>query len=127
MLSNMKLAAVLPLSLVSMLVSLAVAADTIPSSAAKDHINETATVCGKVSATRYLDSSAKRPTFLNFDKPYPNHTFTAVIMGENRSKFGAPEETYRDKDVCVTGKIVLFNEKPQIEITETNQIRVESK
>src|SRR6185437_536649 len=44
MLSNMKLAAVLPLSLVSMLVSLAVAADTIPSSAAKDHINETATV-----------------------------------------------------------------------------------
>jgi hypothetical protein len=77
--------------------------------------------------TRYLDSSEKRPTFLNFDKPYPNHTFTSVIFGADREKFGKPEETYLQKDVCVSGKIEDFNGKPQIVLTDPKQIRLDSK
>jgi micrococcal nuclease len=89
-------------------------------------VGQDATVCGKVADTRYLESG-KRPTFLNFDQPYPNHTFTAVIFGENRAKFGTPEKDYLHRDICVTGKIEDYNGKPQIVVTEPQQIQPASK
>ena len=46
---------------------------------AKDHIGETATVCGSVVSTRYAAGTKGQPTFLNLDKPYPNQTFTVLI------------------------------------------------
>jgi hypothetical protein len=102
------------------------AADTIPSAKAKDHVGQEGTVCGKVADTRYLESG-KKPTFLNFDERYPNHTFTVVIFGENRAKFGTPEKDYLDKNICVTGKIEDYNGKPEIIVTEPQQIKAESK
>jgi hypothetical protein len=102
------------------------AADPIPSSQAKDHVGATATVCGKVADARHLES-ASGPTFLNFDKPYPDHTFTAFIAGENRAKFGTPEKEFAEKDVCVTGAIVLFNGKPEIVLTDPAQIKLQTK
>ncbi len=103
------------------------AADTIPSAQAKDHVGQSGTVCGKVVTTRYLDSSNRRPTFLNFDEQYPNHTFTAVIFGDHRAKFGKPEEEYLQKNVCVTGDIKDYNGKPQIELTDPKQIRLDAR
>jgi len=49
---------------------------------AKDHIGELATVYGKVVSTRYAESSHGKPTFLNFDQPYPHHVFTMLIWGK---------------------------------------------
>ncbi|MCU1233179.1 MAG: hypothetical protein JWP63_1146 [Candidatus Solibacter sp.] len=103
------------------------AADNVPASAAKDHMNETATVCGKVVGARYLEQSASKITFLNFDKPYPDSPFTAVIQGEHRAKFGEPEKMYLDKAICVTGKIEDYNKKPQIALTDPSQVKVEGK
>src|SRR5438105_1007715 len=68
---------------------------------AKNHIGEQATVCGKVASGRYAATSRGKPTFLDLDKPYPGQLFTVLIWGENRAKFGAPEETYRNKNICV--------------------------
>jgi micrococcal nuclease len=103
------------------------AADFFPSSQAKDHVGQTGTVCGKVVSTRFLESSNRKPTFLNFDKPFPDHTFTAIIFGDNRAKFGKPEEDYLQKAVCVTGEIKDYNSKPEIELTDPKQIRPDSK
>jgi hypothetical protein len=75
---------------------------------AKGHIGEQATVCGKVASARYAAATRGKPTFLNLDKPYPNQVFTVVIWGENREKFVTPEEKYRDKQVCVSGKITEY-------------------
>src|SRR5581483_7318618 len=102
-----------------------IAADPIPAAEAKDHIGQTATVCGKVADTRYLESSQRRPTFLNFDAKYPNHTFTAVIFGDDRAKFGAPEKDYLEKTICVTGKIEEYNKKPQVVLTSPEQVKAE--
>ena len=93
----------------------------IPAAAAKDHIGETGTVCGKVAGTRYLDQS--KITFLNFDKPYPDTPFTAIIRDEHRAKFGKPEETYLNKDLCVSGKIEEYNKKPEIVLTDPSQVK----
>uniref|UniRef100_Q01ZZ0 Nucleic acid binding, OB-fold, tRNA/helicase-type n=1 Tax=Solibacter usitatus (strain Ellin6076) TaxID=234267 RepID=Q01ZZ0_SOLUE len=103
------------------------AADKISAGAAKDHLNQTATVCGKVVGTRYLDQSAPKITFLNFDKPYPDSPFTAIVPGDNRAKFGEPEKVYLEKNLCVTGKIEEYNKKPQIVLTDPSQVRVEGK
>ena len=92
---------------------------------AKDHIGEKATVCGEVASTRYAASSRGRPTFLNLDKPYPNQIFTVVIWGEDRGKFGQPEGKYRDKRVCVTGKITSYRGVPEIIASEPGQIEVQ--
>jgi DNA/RNA endonuclease YhcR with UshA esterase domain len=92
---------------------------------AKEHFGKTATVCGEVVTTRYASSSKGQPTFLNFDKPYPNLIFTVVIWGSNRSKFKTPEGDYKDKKICVTGKITAYDGLPEIIADDPKQIRVE--
>lgn len=99
----------------------------IPSAEAKNHIGQTVTVCGRVESTRYLSSSEHKHTFLNFDKPYPDHTFTAFISGENRAKFDKPEEEYLKRDVCVTGEVKNYNGRPEIEVSDSSQIRLQPK
>jgi hypothetical protein len=70
------------------------AADTpqqLTAAEAAKHVGEYAKVCGEVVSTKYASSSRGQPTFLNLDKPYPDHIFTIVIWGDNRSKFDQPE------------------------------------
>jgi hypothetical protein len=81
---------------------------------AKNHVGEQATVCGRVAGGRYAATSRGKPTFLDLDKPYPGQLFTVLIWGENRAKFGAPEETFRNKNICVTGQIQSYRGEPEI-------------
>jgi DNA/RNA endonuclease YhcR with UshA esterase domain len=91
---------------------------------AKDHMGEQSTVCGKVVSTMFAEKSRGSPTFLNFDKPYPDQIFTLVIWGSDRSKFGDPETTYRGKRVCVTGKISAYKGVPEVVANEPAQIKL---
>ena len=97
---------------------------TLSSKEAKDHIGEHATVCGKVVSSRYATSTRGTPTFLDLDAPYPKNPFTIVIWGENRSKFGTPEEKYRDKDICATGTITSYRGLPEMVLTDPGQISI---
>ena len=97
----------------------------LTASEAKEHFGENATVCGQVVSTRYADSTKGQPTFLNLDKPYPNQIFTVVIWGSNRSKFKAPEDEYKDKKLCVSGKITAYAGLPEIIADDPKQIRIE--
>jgi hypothetical protein len=92
---------------------------------AKEHIGDNATVCGDVVSTRYASSSKGQPTFLNLDKPYPNQIFTVVIWESNRIKFKTPEEDYKYKKICVTGKITAYDGLPEIIADDPKQIRIE--
>jgi len=97
----------------------------LSASEAKEHYGENATVCGAVVSTRYATSSKGQPTFLNLEKPYPNQIFTVVIWGSNRSKFKTPEEDYKDKKICITGKITAYDGLPEIIADDPKQIRIE--
>ena len=110
------------ISLFSVWVSLA--QQKITAAEARDHFGETATVCGEVVSTRYAVSTKGQPTFLNLDKPYSNQIFTVVIWGENRSKFGKPEDDYKGKKICVSGKITAYAGLPEIVVTDPQQIKV---
>ena len=113
------------LAFVLLAIASAMGQRTLTATDAKDHIGEQSTVCGKVVSTVYAEKSRGRPTFLNFDKPYPDQIFTLVIWGSDRSKFGDPETTYRGKRVCVTGKISAYKGVPEVVANEPAQIKLQ--
>jgi hypothetical protein len=115
----------LAVTLLSALSLVALAQKRLSSAEAKEHYGENATVCGDVVSTRYAASSKGQPTFLNLDKAYPNQIFTVVIWGSNRSKFKTPEEDYKDKRICVSGRITAYDGLPEIIAEDPKQIRIE--
>lgn len=79
------------------------------------HIGDSVLVCGKIFSGRFLPRSEGSPTLLNMGGLYPDQLLTLVIWGKDRQPFnGIPEKLYKDQDVCVTGKIEMFKDKPQI-------------
>ena len=99
----------------------AMAAPLSPEDAA-GRIGETATVCGVVASAKYEAEAKSQPTLLDLGKPSPNATFTAVVYGENRAKFGTPETSLCGKRICVTGKISEYQGKPEIVLTDPGQL-----
>ena len=99
---------------------------SIDAFAASSSVGQRTTVCGDVADTRYASGSRGQPTFLNFERAYPNHVFTVVIWGDERSKFPSrPESHYSSKNVCATGLIETFDGKPQIIAREPSQLSIQ--
>ena len=88
---------------------------------AEKHIGESVTICGTVASAHYAAHSKGAPTFLNLGHAYPSEDFTAVIWGENRSKFGTPENLTGQR-ICVTGPITLYRGKPEMILQDTSQM-----
>ena len=109
------------LSVVGLWASATAAASLNPEDAA-GHIGETATVCGMVVSAKYEAEAKAQPTLLDLGKPSPNATFTAVVYGESRAKFGTPETGLRGKRICVTGEISDYQGKPEIVLTDPSQL-----
>lgn len=99
-------------------------AATLTAAQAASHVGEQATVCGTVASARYAERSKGKPTFLNFDKPFPHAIFTVVIWDADRKKFDAPEEKYRDRQLCATGKIESYRDAPQIIIHDPKDLTI---
>jgi hypothetical protein len=107
------------------LVFAAQAQKEIPIDSLSRHIGDSVTVCTKIYGSIYLERSKGAPTFLNAGAAYPNSLLTIVIWGDMREKFKNPPEVfYKDKDVCITGKIILYKEKPEIVVFDEKQIVV---
>lgn len=84
---------------------------------------QTVTVCAKVQSA-YVTKGEKKTTYLNFGKPYPNNTFTVVIFEKDLPNFSyAPAEHLKDKEVCITGKVIMYKGKPEIIAREEKQIQ----
>jgi DNA/RNA endonuclease YhcR with UshA esterase domain len=92
----------------------------------RQHIGDSVTVCGKVVDGYYSSGIENTPTFLNVGANYPNQLLTIIIWGEARKKFEfKPEEVYKDKQICTTGRITEYKGKPQIVITTPEQLKIE--
>jgi DNA/RNA endonuclease YhcR with UshA esterase domain len=93
---------------------------------ASKHIGERGTVCGPIVDTRYATGSNGKPTFLNFDRAYPNHTMVVVIWNSNRGAFPRnPQTYYKGKDVCATGLIESYKGKPEIVARDGDQLEIQ--
>ena len=91
---------------------------------AKYRIGDQATVCGRVVSGRHTRARGN-PTFLDLDKAYPTQAFTVLIWGKDRAKFRNPEETYRNKKICVTGRIGSDRGEPEMIISDSGQLSVD--
>jgi hypothetical protein len=101
------------------------AESSISAREAKNHVGQTATVCGPVAGTHYAARSRGTPTFINLDQAYPNQIFTIVIWGSDRPKFGDPEAMYGGKQICVTGTITLYRGVAETTANDPTQIKVQ--
>jgi hypothetical protein len=98
---------------------------TVPLDSVTNYAGKTITVCSKVQGT-FVTKGDKKVTYINFGKPYPNTTFTAVIFEDDLPNFKyTPSEYLKDKQVCLTGKITIYKGKPQMIITKEEQIKIE--
>ena len=87
---------------------------------AKNHVGETVRICTKIYGGKYFERDTL--TLLNAGGFYPDAPLTIVIRGGARKEFNKPEEHYKGAEVCVTGKIEMFKNKPQIEVTSKTQL-----
>lgn len=89
------------------------------------HVGDSVTVCTKIYGGIFLEHSNGTPTFLNAGGTYPNAPLTVVIWADARKEFKTiPEVFYKDKNVCITGKIILYKEKPEIVVFNEKQLVV---
>ena len=90
-----------------------------------NHVGDSVTLTGTVFTSRNLINSDNKPTLLNLGAPYPNQLLTIVIYESERALFAkAPEELFKEKEVLVTGRIMLYNDKPQIVVRKREQINI---
>lgn len=89
------------------------------------HIGDSVTVCGKVAGMRYFENSKNKPTFLNIGANHPNQLLTVVIWQTTRELFTTKVDDLMDKEICITGRIILYKERPEIVIEKPEQIVVQ--
>ena len=91
----------------------------IPAAGATNYLNQEVIVTDRVAQVTI------RPTivFLNLNQKYPDAPLTCVIKGGDTNNF--PDlKSYQDKEVEVAGRITDFQGKPEIVLTNTNQIKI---
>jgi len=98
--------------------------DIVRAHEAIEYAGDYAMVCGVIASADYLSSSRSGPTHLNFDKPYPDHEFSAVLFKKNRKNFKIKPETLTGYKACVYGKVKVYKGKAQIELVKENQLSV---
>lgn len=92
------------------------AAKTISVQDAAQHYNESVTVCAKVYGIKALDNL----TLVNLGAAYPNQPLTIVL----RDAAIAIGSSLDGKNICVTGTVVSYRDKPEIVVKDPKMIVV---
>jgi hypothetical protein len=96
---------------------------------AKNHVGETATVCGEVVDSKigkYGVGGYGRPVTLDLDSPEPHPVFFFMAFGADHAKAEQVRNSYQGKQVCVAGKIVKGGTAPYIIASEPSQIKIQT-
>ena len=83
----------------------------IPASEASKHLGEQGTVCGRIAEINVANNVRGTPTFIDFEKPYPNQVFTAVIWQADKANVG---NIPKIGELCVSGTINRYRGRPEI-------------
>ena len=77
------------------------------------HLGEEGEVCGYVAEVIYERDLEGRPTYLRFDRPSPDQSFTVLIEGKRRPRWSEkPENYFPTQTVCAKGTIVEVDGGP---------------
>ncbi|HPF39558.1 MAG TPA: endonuclease/exonuclease/phosphatase family protein [Phycisphaerae bacterium] len=85
------------------------------------YVGKEVVVQGKIEAT----GRSRTIVFLNFDRA---RSFTAIVRKASESNFPTPPDAmYAGRLVQIRGRITTFKDKPQIEITHPDQVKIVDK
>jgi hypothetical protein len=96
---------------------------------AKNHIGETAIVCGKAvdaKISTYGIGGHGKPVTFDIDQAEPNQVFYFVTFGKPGDNPEEAVSAYQGKRVCVTGKISTAASGPYILAADRSQIKTEA-
>lgn len=95
---------------------------------AKNHPGETVKVCIKIYGGKSILNARDTLTLLDAGKLYPDAALRLIIKGKAQSEFtGDIVKYYKGMNVCISGKIELYKGKPEIEVTDIDQIFEQTK
>ena len=98
---------------------------TVPLDSVAKYEGKKITVCSKVLGT-HVSNGEKKSTTLNFGKPYPDNTFTVFISESDLANFKyIPSEFLKDKNICITGIVKIYKDKPEIIVSKEEQIKIQ--
>jgi hypothetical protein len=83
---------------------------------AGNHIGQTVKVTAKAYSSRDMGSF----TLVNLGAAYPNQLLTLVLRGEAKGK----GQDIDGKEITVTGKVIDYKGKPEIEVRDASQLTV---
>ena len=92
----------------------------ISDSEASQYVGKNVSVKG-IIANVYI--SQKGNIFLNFGRPYPNHTFAAVVFAADSQKFKNPK-IYEGQTVIIKGMVQVYKGRPEIILKSADQIKL---
>ena len=92
----------------------------INDSEAIQYVGKTVEVRGLVAA---VVISPLGTALINFGREYPNQTFAGFIAAGSKMETDERIATLQGKIVGITGTIELYEGKPEIKITSTDQIK----
>lgn len=100
-------------------------AQTIPVDSVGNYIGKTVKICDKVYGT-HVSKGEKKTTTLNLGADYPNQKLAVVIFEKDLPNFSyTPAVFLMNKNVCVTGKVMTYKEKPEIIISSPASLTYE--
>ena len=86
------------------------------------NINKEVIYCNTV----YGNYASKKVVLLNLGAKYPNQKMTVAIFQSDWKKFSyKPAEFFKDKTICVSGKLILYKDMPEIIVNNPKQITVQ--
>lgn len=86
--------------------------DTIPTTKAKDYIDNLACITGKVVSYK-LATEGKTVNYINIDSAYPNNVFTIVVTNEYLETSKIKIEELKDKFIFAYGRITTYKNDPK--------------
>ena len=92
---------------------------SIPDTAASRYVGQTVTVEGLIVS---VHTSRGGNSFLNFGAAYPNQVFSVVIFRDAAARFGDLHR-WEGKRVRVTGRIQLYQGKPEIILNDPEALK----
>ncbi|HVW94497.1 MAG TPA: hypothetical protein VHA56_00845 [Mucilaginibacter sp.] len=95
--------------------------------AAKDAVNhsgQTVTVCDKVYTAEAVKGGNNTLLYLG---SATGQYLTVLVKGPDNPKFNwHPETDFKGRRICVTGKVVDYQGKPAIYVTEASQVKTDT-
>jgi len=97
--------------------------DTTKARHARSMINKAVIVKAVVAGSRLIDKEGKRTLVLSLDKPYPKTPLQVIFFNKALADLNL-QSLLDGKIIIVKGTVTLYNDKPQIIVSDVQNFTV---